>query len=327
MLYHSHLLINAGDNPNRPDWNITRRWLRNLYRVHQRLCMAFPSRAPASPEERRAAYCAPYPGGGPLERDLPTEPAATGPGATETGKSAVHCGRDEEHGFLFRIDHPVIDVVDGRATRGGHPRRRPVIVVQSGTEPDWDLAFGLSPGAKDDRGRPVGNTGHLLAGPPQCRKVSFSLEGNALRLSRDDRPSEDFRVGPGDLVRFRLRANPCVTTDGKRHRPRVPEEDHKAGGERLARARLLVHEEWLKRRLGGAAEDVEVHTFVPGWAGAWRTKHEPQPNQKMQFWSVLFEGTFHVGDPAKLDGLLKKGVGPAKAFGFGLLSIAPAPEH
>ena len=47
----------------------------------------------------------------------------------------------------------------------------------------------------------------------------------------------------------------------------------------------------------------------------------------MQFGSVLFEGTFRVGDPANIDGLLKKGVGPAKAFGFGLLSIAPAPEH
>jgi len=29
-MYHSHLLINVGDHPDRPDWNITRRWLRNL---------------------------------------------------------------------------------------------------------------------------------------------------------------------------------------------------------------------------------------------------------------------------------------------------------
>jgi hypothetical protein len=32
-MYLSTLLINTGDNPDRPDWSITRRWLRNPYRV------------------------------------------------------------------------------------------------------------------------------------------------------------------------------------------------------------------------------------------------------------------------------------------------------
>jgi hypothetical protein len=37
----------------------------------------------------------------------------------------------------------------------------------------------------------------------------------------------------------------------------------------------------------------------------------------------LFEGTFRVKNVAVLKGLLESGIGPAKAFGFGLLSVAP----
>ncbi len=40
-MYLSSLLIDVGDNPDRP--RPGRLWLRNLYHVHQRLCMAFPS--------------------------------------------------------------------------------------------------------------------------------------------------------------------------------------------------------------------------------------------------------------------------------------------
>lgn len=312
-MYHSHLLINVGDNPDRPDWNITRKWLRNLYRVHQRLCMAFPSRVPATAADRLAAYCAPYGGGGAHERDLPGEPDS----------ADVHHARSDEAGFLFRIDHPVYDVADGKATRIGQPRCRPVIIVQSVTRPDWDFAFGLDAGAVDDRDRPVGNASFLLSAPPQCRAVSFSLDGETLAVMRPDRPDLNFQVQPGHSVRFRLRANPVVTIDGKRHRPRVAKEDFDAGGERRETAFLQAHEDWLRRKLGSAADGLEATTLVTGWASGWRTKHEPQPNQKMQWWSVLFEGTFRVKDPATLKMHLDAGIGPAKAFGFGLLSIAP----
>ena len=39
-MYLSHLLINVGENPDRP--RPGRLWLRNIYHVHQRICMAFP---------------------------------------------------------------------------------------------------------------------------------------------------------------------------------------------------------------------------------------------------------------------------------------------
>lgn len=329
-MYHSHLLINVGDNPDRPDWNITRKWLRNLYRVHQRLCMAFPSRVPATADERAAAYCAPYAGGGAHDRELPGD---ADPGVPQCD-APVHTERSNEAGFLFRIDHPVHDIEKGKAVRTGHPRRRPVIIVQSAARPDWDYAFGLNEGEVDERDRPVGNAAHLLAGPPQCRRVSITLDDGVLRLSRGDRNDEGFTVRAGGRVRFRLRANPVCRRDGKRKRPQISKEDHDAGGERRARAFLKAHEDWLVRRLSDAATDVEcffrdaedrrVESLVTGWAWGWRTKHEPQPSQRMQWWSALFEGTFRVRNPAALRSLLESGIGPAKAFGFGLLSIRPA---
>jgi CRISPR-associated protein Cas6/Cse3/CasE subtype I-E len=296
-MFHSHLLINIGDNPDRPDWNITRRWLRNLYRVHQRLCMAFPSKVPESTDQLFNAYCAPYSETALSNlRDLPGKP--------DTGD--VHHLRSDEAGFLFRIDYPIDQ------TRGV---RRPVIIIQSAGEkaPDWDYAFGLTKDTVDERGRPVGNASFLLAAPPKVQPVRIELEGEALVLAS---PTQTHRIVSGDLVRFRLRANPTRkvqdgSSNGRRKRINPTLEDHAT---------------WLRSKLADAAgSPIRLTQFTPGWAHGWRTKHEPQANQRMQWWSVLFEGVFQVGDVAELKKLLVCGIGPAKAFGFGLLSIVPIP--
>jgi CRISPR-associated protein Cas6/Cse3/CasE subtype I-E len=281
-MYHSHLLINVGDNPDQPDWRICRRWLRNLCRVHQRLCMAFPS-------------------------------SVSAPAAETDDDGDVHQPRNHERGFLFRIDYPV----DAEAGC-----RRPVIIVQSTSarEPDWDKAFGLTKGTTDDRGRPIGNAAFLLAAPPQVREVSIELDGDALVLNS---PKQHHRVRAGDQVRFRLRANPVCTSNGKRHRPRIAADAFNAGPAERDRAFIKAHHEWLNRKLDAAAENMQVSNLVTGWAFAWRTKHEPEPSQRMQWWSVLFEGSFRVRDVAVLKSLLESGIGSAKAFGFGLLSITP----
>ena len=103
-MHISTLLINVGDNPDRP--RPGRLWLRNAYRVHQRLCMAFPSK---ERKKRDAEFLQPY---------APEDFAGTGAHGT---------ARAENTGFLFRID-PV---------RGGNP----AILVQSAVAPDWDYAF------------------------------------------------------------------------------------------------------------------------------------------------------------------------------------------
>jgi len=46
-----------------------------------------------------------------------------------------------------------------------------------------------------------------------------------------------------------------------------------------------------------------------------------------RFNSGLFEGVLLCTDPDKLRQAIINGIGPAKAFGFGLLSIAPAIDH
>ncbi len=100
-MYLSCLMIDLGNNPDRP--RPGRLWLRKPYRVHQRLCMAFPS---AEQKTGDPLFLKPF--------DL-------------DGFQHVHALRTREQSFLFRID----PLTGGRA----------MIVVQSALKPDWDYAF------------------------------------------------------------------------------------------------------------------------------------------------------------------------------------------
>lgn len=319
-MYHSHLLINTGDNPDRPDWSIARRWLRNLYRVHQRLSMAFPSTSQAAAKDRLAAYCAPYNSSCyPTLQELSEECEDQEPCAA----------RRKDHGFLFRIDYPIIQLVNGEATRANSGVRRPVIIVQSAKKPDWHHAFGLDEDAVNDRGAPIGNASFLLAEPPQVKEIGLSVEHGSLSMLS---PAQHLQINSGDQVRFRLLANPSCKRDKKRHRPRVSDEAFHAGGEMFSEAFRKVHEDWLERKLGDAAEAIACFTLddegrridriVMGWARGWRTKYEIRGGQQLKWWSVLFEGTFRVKDVEVLKTIIESGIGSGKAFGFGLLSVA-----
>ncbi len=102
-MYRSCLLIDVGNNPDRP--RPGRLWLRNRYHVHQRLCMAFPS---ASRKAEDVDFLTPF------------KP-------DEFGNGQVHVKRAMDSGFLFRID-PL-------------PNSRAAIIVQSAVKPDWEYAF------------------------------------------------------------------------------------------------------------------------------------------------------------------------------------------
>ncbi len=136
-MYLSCLLIDTGENPDRP--RPGRLWLRNLYHVHQRLCMAFPSaeRAAADPHFLKPWDPADFPEQRHLA-DRPTEEVGLG------ALRQVHAPRDDRRGFLFRIDP--------------QPRARVAILVQSALEPDWDYAFH--------------NAGYLLAAAPEVKPFS-----------------------------------------------------------------------------------------------------------------------------------------------------------
>ena len=121
-------------------------------------------------------------------------------------------------------------------------------------------------------------------------RVADGPKGLALAFSRDQR------------LRFRLSANPVKRLNATRDR--VPLIDD---GQRLA---------WLRRKLEGAAE-IE-HAVV---AGA-RLVQFRKGRQIGTIAIVEFDGILRVTDPDALHNLLTQGIGAAKAFGCGLLSLA-----
>lgn len=106
---------------------------------------------------------------------------------------------------------------------------------------------------------------------------------------------------PKGIYRFRLRANPVVTRDKKRY-GLVGEKDQRA---------------WLlKKETGFEWQDFRIidegHLIM--------TKN----GKRVFYKSVRFEGLAQVNDPKKALMTINEGIGPAKGFGFGLLSLAKA---
>ncbi|MCD6416003.1 MAG: type I-E CRISPR-associated protein Cas6/Cse3/CasE [Planctomycetes bacterium] len=259
-MYLSCLLIDVGADPDRP--RPARLWLRNLYHVHQRLCMAFPS-----PELKTGdpAFLKPY------------EPS---------GFRHVHGPRTAEQAFLFRIDP--------------QPGGRVVILVQSAVKPDWGYAFH--------------NARHFLAADPLIKEFNP-------RFEMDQR------------LQFRLVANPTRKIDTKsgpngrrRHGRRVPVPVDQ------------LHE-WLNRRAEPSGFALERLTGIqPGYVyfrkpvhdevtkGAENAQGENAEQEKrkgQRLRSARYDGILRITDPARFQQTLVSGIGPAKAFGFGLLSLGP----
>lgn len=105
------------------------------------------------------------------------------------------------------------------------------------------------------------------------------------------------------VLRFRLMANPIVKKNGKRLPLLLPEEQDK----------------WLKKKAsinGFSINTVTIGNPMPVNMVKRKTGDIIQLN------SVPFEGILQIIDKAKFLKVLENGIGPAKAFGFGLLSIA-----
>jgi CRISPR system Cascade subunit CasE len=131
----------------------------------------------------------------------------------------------------------------------------------------------------------------------------------------------------GQRYPFYLRANVTVSRKGRAEpstRSLNGDEFRAVRGKRVA----LVGEEaqlsWLDRhaeaagfavvRRNGARELLTKNRRGYGWArGGRRARHD----------GVDFEGLLEVLDAERLAAAMAAGLGPAKAFGFGLLSLAP----
>lgn len=130
----------------------------------------------------------------------------------------------------------------------------------------------------------------------------------------------------GQALLFRLRANPTrrlvIREGSERERRKGKRVDIRGEEQQL---------EWLRRKgqIGGfELVDVRARGGIPAVdarPGGMVTGHrDTDSKQKLSFGSVLFEGMLRVTDPALFRHALETGIGSGKAYGFGLLSIAPA---
>jgi len=118
-------------------------------------------------------------------------------------------------------------------------------------------------------------------------------------------------LAPGQRLAFRLRANPTARrrcSDGSRRRVGLYEEEEQV--------------DWLERKAerGGFAL-ISVRTGGQTTVGGsvYRNGRE----HELTLLSVQFDGLLEVRKPDRLVETVRQGVGSAKAFGFGLLSLAP----
>jgi CRISPR system Cascade subunit CasE len=144
----------------------------------------------------------------------------------------------------------------------------------------------------------------------------------------------------GEQYRFRIRMNLSkkvkLSREGTDLRTRRPGCDSK-GRERSQSKRVSLNwnkdqdpesviRDWFglkAARCGFGLEKMQVVEMgrVTGFKGA--SAGEDRALGKLQFLSALLEGILSISNVPDFEGALSSGIGSAKAFGFGLLSIAP----
>lgn len=165
---------------------------------------------------------------------------------------------------------------------------RPRVLMQSRSKPDW---------------RGIGVQGWLASADPAI-DLKARLKLDVLKV--------------GQRFRFRLRANPCVTRNGKR----------------LGLLRLEEQERWIERK-------GELHGFsLPRLVAFDLSESSParvdvrisqeqmsrgrqHSGNGIRVFSVLYDGILTVTEPEKFRDALQTGIGHGKVMGLGLLSVVP----
>ena len=117
------------------------------------------------------------------------------------------------------------------------------------------------------------------------------------------------KVENNSLYRFKLIANPTkkIQAEGKKNGNRVP----------LIKEQQI---EWLKRKLEQCATIEDIYTTYENQLFFYKTR----PSKKTYILQVCFEGILHVKNPEILTQIITNGIGSAKGFGCGLLSLSKA---
>jgi len=120
------------------------------------------------------------------------------------------------------------------------------------------------------------------------------------------------RIAPalaaGMICAFRLHANPTVKRRKKRFGLMKEEE----------------HLEWLQRKGSqGGFTLVQANAATYQLGGRWHGPPSREKKASIPHFGVRFDGLLRVDDAGLLLGALRSGIGSAKGFGFGLLTLAP----
>lgn len=181
-----------------------------------------------------------------------------------------------------------------------------VLLVQSHDEPDWS-------------GLPVG---YLNEGDDQVENATCKPLDEPYRA-----------IETGSRLRFRFRANPTRKIDTRsgpdgqrRNGRRVELRDESAQIDWLRRKGQQSGFEILSVRMDSRVPDVLTlaEAKVHGKRSAAATEGDAVTAARLTFHPVLFEGELKVTDIKLFRTALETGIGPGKAYGLGLLSVAPA---
>ncbi len=204
----------------------------------------------------------------------------------------------DEYSMLFR-------------TEAEDSHGRVIVFVQSLIEPKWSFLDGLNGYLRVDTEMPR----------HECKDIMPAYRG----------------IKNGQVLWFRLRANPTK---------RVAKEGDPMKGKRVELMREEDQIDWLMRKgsgknkattggfdllvrevaePGGEMRLVPYVTACSEGKQVWRKKGKPGAARAhtTTHLSVLFEGLLRVTDTEAFLETLVRGIGAGKAFGFGLLSVAP----
>lgn len=118
----------------------------------------------------------------------------------------------------------------------------------------------------------------------------------------------DLHLEIGQILQFRLRANPTKRfSSGKGNKP----------GKRVQLFKEADQLAWLQRK-------AEQNGFRLLDANINPEGNQTDHRKKLTIYTVLINGRLQITDLEKFNNALRQGIGSAKAFGCGLLSLAPA---
>ncbi|MET8605697.1 type I-E CRISPR-associated protein Cas6/Cse3/CasE [Streptomyces rubiginosohelvolus] len=178
----------------------------------------------------------------------------------------------------------------------------------------------------DETRQPHPQSTLLIVSPQQPDLTHVIEQAGWPRLATPDNPGWDTRpytplltaLRPGTPMRFRLTANPTKAAFRRGQR-----------GVRTAAATPADQIQWLLQRAPGAGfaisqhldrpdltvTDCRVRDFQRGPAG--------RAGSNVHLHAVTYEGRLQVTDPDALRRTLTQGLGRAKGYGCGLLTLAP----